>query len=383
MKNDLNYKIFRIIIAILFISLVFIAIWNHLDRILTDEIIDEKIPMLIQCIIAFLFYAIVHYTSIILHEVGHLIFGLKSKLKFMSFNIRGFSIVKKNKKLVIEKSELTKDIGGYCNMQFLDSVKYTNKDVILYFYGGIIINIVLALLFLFIFLLCDNEYIKLLSLLYVIYNFYLAIYNSIPYSNLVGISTDMKHIVNYLHDSEYIEKIGIIDKIMKYRENNKSLKNIDESLLYMPKNFVNDYDMTIALVYIAYLSEKKEYDKMSDSINYVLNNTRNTITEAQKNALKVQKIDCIVHTNFDKIKLKEIWDNSFNKYINQMSLLSIGGFAFKYLYYMVINENQNKAEEIMKEYQNKKRKYPNHQDVKETDEFIRDINNQLNKVSNK
>ncbi len=201
MKNELKYKILRIIIAILFISSVFFAIWNHLDRVLTDEMIDEGIPMLIHGIIAFLLYAIVQYTSIILHEVGHLIFGLKSKLKFLSFNIRGFSIVKKNKKLVIEKKALTKDIGGYCNMQFLDSVKYSNKDVVLYFYGGIIINIVLALLFLFIFLLCANEYIKLLSLLYAIYNFYLAIYNSIPYSNIVGISTDMKHIINYLHDS--------------------------------------------------------------------------------------------------------------------------------------------------------------------------------------
>ena len=109
-------------------------------------------------------------------------------------------------------------------MQFLDSVKYSNKDVVLYFYGGIIINLVLALIFLSIFLLCTNEYIKLLSLLYIIYNFYLAIYNSIPYSNLVGVSTDMKHIVNYLYDTEYIKKIGIIDKIMKYRESNNSIK---------------------------------------------------------------------------------------------------------------------------------------------------------------
>ena len=106
MKNELKYKILRIIIAILFISSVFFAIWNHLDRVLTDEMIDEGIPMLIHGIIAFLLYAIVHYTSIILHEVGHLIFGLKSKLKFLSFNIRGFSIVKKNKKLVIEKKHL-------------------------------------------------------------------------------------------------------------------------------------------------------------------------------------------------------------------------------------------------------------------------------------
>lgn len=379
MKNELKYKILRIIIAILFISLVFIAIWSHLDRVLTDEMIDEGIPMLIHGIIAFLFYAIVHYTSIILHEVGHLIFGLKSKLKFISFNIRGFSIVKKNKKLCVEKRSLTKDIGGYCNMQFLDSVKYSNKDVVLYFYGGIIINIVLALLFLFVFLLCANEYIKLLSLLYVIYNFYLGIYNSIPYSNFVGVSTDMKHIVNYLHDSEYIKKIGIIDKIMKYRETNNSLKNIDESLLYMPTKIINDYDMTIALVYIAYLSEKKEYKKMNDSISYVLSSTSNTITEAQKNALKVQEIDCVVHTNFDKIKLKEIWDNSFNKYINQMSLLSIGGLAFKYLYYTVIDEDKNKASNIIKIFENKKVKCGDKQEVKETEDFIHDIDKCLKK----
>ncbi len=55
----------------------------------------------------------------------------------------------------------------------------------------------------------------------------------------------------------------------------------------MPTKIINDYDMTIALVYIAYLSEKKEYEQMGDSINYVLNSTSNIITESQKNIYNI------------------------------------------------------------------------------------------------
>ena len=258
-------------------------------------------------------------------------------------------------------------------MKISDSIKYTNKDVILYFYGGIIFNIILLLLFFVILLVCRNEYVKFLSLLFIIYNSYLAIYNSIPYCNIVGVCTDMRHIVNYLHDPDYIKKIGIVEKIMKYRETNNSMENIDTSLLYLPSKIVNDYDMTIALIYIAYLSEIKDYEKMGESIEYVLSNTNNTINDAQKSALKVQQIDCIIHTNFDVKKLKEIWDNNFDKYIKQMSILSIGGLAFKYMYYKVINIDENQASNALKKFQIKKKKYHDKQEIQETEKFIHDI----------
>lgn len=377
MKNELKFKIARIIIIVLLFALIFVIVFNHFDKVLTAEKIDEGIPLLIQFIIFILFYAVVHYVSIILHEIGHLIFGLKSKLEFMAFNIKGISIIKKKNKITVEKASITKDIGGYCNMRFSDSIKYTDKDVVLYFYGGIIFNIILLLLFFVILLVCRNEYIKFLSLLLIIYNSYLAIYNSIPYCNLVGVCTDMRHIVNYLHDPEYIKKMKIVENIMKYRENNNSIKGIDKNFLYMPKNFKNDYDMTIALVYIAYLSEIGDYKKMGESIDYVLSNTRNTITESQRNALKVQQIDCIVHTKFEKKKLIEIWDNSFDKYIKQMSVLSIGGLAFKYLYYKVISIDENQANNILMQFKSKKEKYSDKQEIQETEKFIHDIDRYL------
>ena len=372
MKNKLIFKILRIIIGIIFTGLIIFTILNHLDMVLKEE----NNYSFIQVIIALLFYVIVYYSSIILHEVGHLIFGLKSKLKFISFNIKGFSIIKKNKKLVIEKRKITKDIGGYCNMEFIDSIKYSKKDVILYFYGGIIINIIIAIIFFIILLLSSNQYIKLISILYILYNAYLSILNSIPYTNIIGVNTDMKHIVNYLHDDNYIKKIITINKMFSHYEKNNSLIGIDEDLLYIPEEFFNDYDITIALYYISYLSEKRKYKKMNESIDYVLSKTNDTITESSINALKVQKIDCIIHTKFDKDKIIEIWDNSFNKYINQLSIVSITGLVFKYLYYKVVDDEE-KANDILKEYENRKLNYHNKQEILESNEFIEIINKNI------
>ena len=363
-------------------ALIFWTCWNHFNNVLTDEMIEDGVPLLIQFVIFLVFYAIVHYSSIILHEFGHLFFGLKSKLEFIAFNIRGVSIVRKNKKIIVEKNPLIRDIGGYCRMRFLDSINYSNKDVILYFYGGIIVNIVLSLIFLFIFLIFENDYIRFLSLLFVIYNFYLAIYNSIPYCNLVGVNTDMRHIVNYLHDNKYVKKIGIIEKIMKYREDNNSLRSIDKNLLYMPKKFVSDYDFMLAEIYIAYLSEIKDYKKMNDSIDYVLKNARDTINEAHKNSFKVQQIDYMIHTKIDKTRLNEIWDSSFNNYINQMTILSISGLSLKYLYYKTIENDENKSNDILNQVQNRKRKCNDMQDIQEAEQFIQDIDKCLRKDKN-
>lgn len=381
MKNETKYTVIRSVVIIVMFMLLFLAVLNHFDTVLTDEMIEEGTPLFKEAIIAFLMFLLVNYISIILHEIGHLLFGLKSRLEFISFNIKGLSFVKENKKIVVKRIPIPKDFGGYCNMRFQESVKYSSKDVISYFSGGIIVNVLLAIIFIIPLILVTNNYIKLLSLMFIIYNLYLAIYNAVPYVNLLGVNTDMMHIVNYLHDNKYINKLQIIDKVIKYREKNSSLKNIDKNLVYMPKEFLNNSDITIATIYIAYLSEKKEYKKMDESIDYVLKTIGDKISISNINSLKVQKIDCIIHTTFDKNEIMDLWDIGFSNYINQISRISIEGLVFKYLYYKIM-EDDNKANEILNLFNNKKIKYHDKQEVIESEDLIHDIDSLINKNSN-
>ena len=88
--------------------------------------------------IFFLFFAFV--AQIILHEVGHLIFGLISGYKFISFRLFRFTIVKKRNRLVFRIYRL-KGSFGQCLMYPPEKVDYRYKLITL---GGIIMNTITA-----------------------------------------------------------------------------------------------------------------------------------------------------------------------------------------------------------------------------------------------
>lgn len=86
------------------------------------------------------------FAQIIIHEAGHLIFGLLSGYKFISFRIMSFMWVKENGKIKFRRLSLA-GTGGQCLMAPPDLVD-GKLPVILYNLGGVLLNIAAGILFL-------------------------------------------------------------------------------------------------------------------------------------------------------------------------------------------------------------------------------------------
>ena len=108
-----------------------------------------------------LFY-IIYFISIILHEVGHLIFGLNAKLTFISFNILSFTFCIENNRLKIKKEAKIPGVLGYCNMTTEKTKKYNKNSIKLYYMGGIIFNIILVLISIVLIIFTNNIYLILI-----------------------------------------------------------------------------------------------------------------------------------------------------------------------------------------------------------------------------
>ena len=94
---------------------------------------------------ALAFYVVATILHVIIHEGGHMVFGLLSGYEFLSFRIMSFTIVKKDGKLIVKKLNIA-GTGGQCLMyppQWKEGEKY---PYLVYNLGGGLFNIIFSLL---------------------------------------------------------------------------------------------------------------------------------------------------------------------------------------------------------------------------------------------
>lgn len=119
------------------------------------------------------------FVQLIIHETGHLIFGLISGYKFSSFRIFSFMWVKENGKIRCRRLSIA-GTGGQCLMTPPDMVD-GKIPTILYNLGGSIMNIVSGLVFLGLYFVFKNTpFLSAAMLLLFVIGFIVAIMNGVP-----------------------------------------------------------------------------------------------------------------------------------------------------------------------------------------------------------
>lgn len=119
------------------------------------------------------------FLQLIVHEAGHLVFGLKSGYQFSSFRVGSFMWLKENGKIVHRKLSLA-GTGGQCLM-VPPEMKNGKIPVILYNLGGCIMNLIVSAVFLGVYLIVDSgSILSILSLVMALIGVVIALMNGIP-----------------------------------------------------------------------------------------------------------------------------------------------------------------------------------------------------------
>jgi len=157
------------LLQILGIMIVGAIIGYSVGKIAGDSLSRVGAPNIILLLIA---GVIAFILQVIVHEAGHLVFGLLSGYKFISFRVFDFKIIKdENGKLKIRYERLP-GTGGQCLMRAPEYVEGKFKYK-LYLLGGVIFNIVFSIVS---WLILPSYY----TLLFALIGFTLAFLNLIP-----------------------------------------------------------------------------------------------------------------------------------------------------------------------------------------------------------
>lgn len=161
----------RLVVLLDFILGIIIGlIWIN-NKISTTSL--STMILIITCITFFLIHAIIH-------ETGHLIGGLVSDYRLISFRIFSLVLVKNDESYKFKILKLN-GTYGQCLMLPPKGIEFTQCPYYLYNIGGIFFDMLISILVCISALwLCENPIIKNFLLIFVVLGVYLSIINYVP-----------------------------------------------------------------------------------------------------------------------------------------------------------------------------------------------------------
>lgn len=138
-------------------------------------LVDFVVPI----VLAFVVMAVAIVLHIVLHEAGHLLMGLATGYRFSSFRIGSIAFVRREGRISIRRYKLA-GTGGQCLM-LPPEVPAERVPFFWYNAGGVVMNIVVALLALVMLITCDlSMWWSEWSMMMVIVGLFLAVVNGVP-----------------------------------------------------------------------------------------------------------------------------------------------------------------------------------------------------------
>ena len=298
--------------------------------------IEKKLLFLILILIMFF---LSNYLCTIIHESGHLIFGLISGFRFISFRIGSTIFLKDQKSNKIKKKKyFMAGTGGQC---ILDTPKdETKKPFILYNLGGVFLNLIFAAINGVIYIFVKELIIGYFFLFMMLQNILMIILNGIPLrSNYIdndGYNTKQISKSNLAKEAFYAQI-----KITKSTTNNIRLKDMDESFFLFDQELTEKNSMvsTIKLFRIERLIDEHKYLEAIEDLKLLLND--DTLAGIYQNTVKSDLIFCYLVTNNQELAKKYI-DKGFKNML-KMKMPVPNMIRYKYTYYLLLENDVEKA----------------------------------------
>lgn len=264
MKRNIWRKTISISFCILIGFICGMLVINHIDL---SKGVDKKVVQTIYELLI-LFFCI--YVQIIIHEAGHLIFGLASGYKFVSFRLLSFIWIKEKEKIKFKRLSL-EGTAGQCLMSPPDIVD-GKFPVILYNLGGSIMNIIISIFVLIIYFIIG--YIPFWStglFTFAVIGITFAILNGIP-MHMGMVDNDGYNVLSLIRNNTALHSFWVQLKVNEQISNGVRLKDMPDEWFVLPKDkeMKNNMNATIGVLACNRLMDKQKFEEANILIKHFL-----------------------------------------------------------------------------------------------------------------
>lgn len=371
MKNSEKKSSFRRYIAMGFFVLMgavcgFIMMSYASSSIPEDQGIGGEIAFFIAMFLAM--YAAIFF-NIIIHEAGHLLFGLMTGYRFSSFRIGSFMWVKEKGKLKFRRLSVA-GTGGQCLMippEMTDS----GIPTLLYNLGGAIVNAVSGLIFLALTMFLHGSGIaSAIFMIFAVIGLIIAVMNGVP-MKLGTVNNDGANAVSVKKNSESMQSFWIQMKINERISSGVRLRDMPEDWFYVPSDEGMKNSMTAALGVFACnrLIDEHRFEEAENLMERLLE-MDSAIAGMHRSLLICDIIYCELIGENRRDKINAMLDAQQKKFMKSMQKFpSI--IRTEYAYAAIAENNPKKARAIQADFEKFSSKYPYPSEIEAEAELMR------------
>ena len=367
-KKTSFYQIFSMIISVV-IGAVF--------GVILSEFLIEQIN-LCELIVMFVSVVFAIYIHIIIHEAGHLVFGLLTGYKFCSFRIMNFTWIKEKDKIKFKKLSIA-GTAGQCLLSPPD-MKDGKFPVAIYNLGGIFMNIIVSLVFLLFYLLFrEVSYISVIMSTFTAIGFITVITNGIPlYMN--GVNNDGYNTISIMRNKNSRYTFWLQLKINQLQSDGMRLKDISEKWFEYPsyEDMNNNMVATIGVFCCNRMMDNHDFEIADKTMTELLESDA-AIIGLHRQLLICDMIYCkLISGNTDDAV--ELMDKKQKKFMKSMKTFP-SVMRTEYAYALICEKDTEKAEKIKTAFEKRISTYPYSGEAESEQELMEIVGNYaLNKA---
>ncbi len=267
-----------------FFALAFLVgcVFGFLSTIWFSPYLEKHgVPFFVELLVIFVTY----WLQIIIHEAGHLVFGLATGYGFSSFRILGFILVKTKGKLRLRKYSLA-GTGGQC-LLIPPNDRDGKEPFVLYNMGGCIMNFLSAACFITVFLFCDNMVaLSVFAVNMCIVGMFVGLLNGIPLTTGM-MPNDGMNTYHMLKERRVVKAMWNQLRINESMYDGVRLGDMPEEWFSIPSDEEMKYGQCAAIAVLAAnrLLDKHRFAETAELIHNLLN-TDNGLIEIHSNSIK-------------------------------------------------------------------------------------------------
>ena len=337
-------------------------------------------PLDINPLLFFVGFVVAVYVAfifhIIIHEGGHLVFGLLTGYRFSSFRVFSLMWVKEGDKVKFKRHSIA-GTGGQCLMSPPD-IKNGEMPIVWYNLGGSLMNIIFGLLSLGGFFLCGGvSVLSAVLLLFALLGFSLAILNGVP-MRMGAIDNDGYNAISLSKDAQAREAFWMQMKVVEETTKGVRLKDMPPEWFTVPSDEAMSNSMVAARGVFACnrLMDEERFEEADELMAHLLE-IESGMVGLHRSILICERIYVeLIHQNRREVVEEKLTKNlqSFMKAMKDTPSILRTQYAIALLY----ENDKAKAETIKAQFEKRAKTYPYPHEIDSERDLMKLAENKFN-----
>ena len=305
---------------------------------------------------------------IVLHEAGHMLFGLMTGYRFASFRIGSFVWQRTEEGKVKFGHSPLPGAAGQCLMSPPELVNGT-MPFVLYNLGGVLMNLIIAAVSLAAWALAENPAADALLMMCALVGIVTAITNGVPL-RMGAVDNDGYNILSMKRSDEAVRGLWVQLKIAGASAQDVRLKDMPAEWFYLPSRTAmkNSLCASVGVFYCGRFMDEMKFEEAKRAMQGLLRQNSGMVG-LHRASMKMDLACCELLTGVGKEKAEGVLDKQTQKLMKAMKT-HLSAIRTEYILALLGEKDEKKAAEILQRFEKTAQRWPSRADVESERELI-------------